>query len=511
MITPRLVSGTLAATLLLAATPARTQVPAGAFTLVSPEGRRPLPTTVVGGREMVSLDELAALFNLAVRGERQSSTVTVSSRDRLIVLTANQAVVSVSGRLVSLPAAPVRTERGWLVPVDFINRALAPIYEVPIEIRRQARLIVIGTDVRVPRVAVRYQYTGELGRLNFDITPDTPHRVVEEPGRLLVRFEADALDVAFPTRTEGGLVNRLRLGDPQTVVTIDLGPAYGSHQATSLPGPDHASALVIELKPAAPRTTTLEPVPERPPPGAADAALAPDAPRLPTFAATPIIRAVAIDPGHGGEEMGARGASGTLEKDVTLDVAQRLRTEIERRLGLRVVLTRTGDETVPLDERAAIANNNKADLFLSLHVNASPSRSATGAEVFYLSLDEYGQEVREMAESDGRRIPVVGGGTREIDLILWEMAQVRYLEQSASFAAIVEDELRGRLEMSARAIQQAPFRVLVGANMPAVLVEMGFISNPEQERQLASPAFQHTIVEALVSAIVRYRNLVEHP
>lgn len=470
-----------------------------------------MPTTLVGGREMVSLDELGTLFNVAIRGERQSGTVTVGYRDRLIVLTANQSVVSVSGRLVSLPAAPVRTERGWLVPVDFINRALAPIYDVPIEIRRQARLIVVGADVRVPRIAVRYHYTGELGRLNFDIAPDTPHTVIEEPGRLLVRFEADALDIAFPTRPEGGLVSRLRLGDPQTVVAIDLGPAYGSHQATSLPAPDNASALVIELKPAAPRTTSLEPVPDRPASGAADAPVAPDAPRLPDFDVTPTIRAIAIDPGHGGEETGARGPGGTLEKDVTLDVAQRLRAEIDRRLGLRVVLTRTGDETVPLDERAAIANNNKADLFISLHVNASPSRSATGAEVFYLSLDEYGQEVREMAESEGQRLPVVGGGTREIDLILWEMAQVRYLEQSASFAAIVEDELRARLEMSSRAIQQAPFRVLVGANMPAVLVEMGFISNPEQERQLAAPAFQHAVVDALVSSVVRYRNLLERP
>jgi N-acetylmuramoyl-L-alanine amidase len=221
------------------------------------------------------------------------------------------------------------------------------------------------------------------------------------------------------------------------------------------------------------------------------------------------LRIVAIDPGHGGDETGASGPGGTLEKQITLDVAQRLRAAIESRLGLRVVLTRTGDETIPLDQRAAIANFNQADLFISLHANASIRTTATGAEVFYLSLDEYGQEAQDLAEFEGQRMAVAGGGSREIDLILWDMAQVRYLEQSARLAAIVEEELRGRLDMSPRAIQQAPFRVLVGANMPAVLVEMGFISNPAQEQQLTTPVFQGAVVEALLASIVRFRDHLE--
>ena len=154
-------------------------------------------------------------------------------------------------------------------------------------------------------------------------------------------------------------------------------------------------------------------------------------------------------------------------------------------------------------------NNNKADLFISLHVNASTRPSAEGAEVFYLSIDEYGEEARELAEREGQPLPVIGGGTREIDLILWEMAQVRYLEHSARYAEFVEQELRHRVPMSPRAIQPAPFRVLVGANMTAVLVEMGFISNPNQELQLANATFQNNVVDALISSIVRYRDYLE--
>ena len=159
-----------------------------------------------------------------------------------------------------------------------------------------------------------------------------------------------------------------------------------------------------------------------------------------------------------------------------------------------------------LDERAAVANNNKADLFISLHANASVRPSAAGAEVFYLSLAEYGDEAQRVARGESESLPVFGGGTRDIEVILWEMAQARYIEQSASLAQAVESALRERVPMSPRAIQQAPFRVRVGANMPAVLVEMGFITNPEQERQLSSDAFQSSLVQALVESIVRFRD-----
>ena len=194
---------------------------------------------------------------------------------------------------------------------------------------------------------------------------------------------------------------------------------------------------------------------------------------------------------------------------MTLGVARRLRAAIEARLGARVILTRTGDTLVPIDERAAVANNNKADLFISLHANSSLSRTRRGAEVFYLSIAEYGAEAREVAEREAPLLSVVGGGAREIDIVEWEMAQARHVDRSARLAELVEDELRRRVPMSPRAIQQAPFRVLVGANMPAVLVEMGFISNPTQEAELTAASFQNEVVEALIGAVLRFRDYLE--
>ena len=160
-----------------------------------------------------------------------------------------------------------------------------------------------------------------------------------------------------------------------------------------------------------------------------------------------------------------------------------------------------------LDERAAIANNNRADLFISLHTNASVRETATGAEVFYLSLAEYSEEARR-TEDGGQSIPTVGGGTRTLDIVPWEMAQLQHVYDSVRWAETVADELSLRLPMSPRGLQRAPFRVLVGANMPAVVVEMGFISNPDQETQLTSATFQNAIVNGLLRSIIRYREEV---
>ena len=490
---------TMALSITLAATWLVAQSPAEPLTLLSREGRRTLATVRVDGREMVALDHLAAIFQLTVNEDRLTGGLTVSYQDRDIVLTPEQGLTSVAGRLVSLPSPPVKAAQAWLVPVEFIGRALPLIYDDRLELRQRSRLVIIG-DIRVPRVAVRHQRVGREARVNFAMAPASDYQIVQEQDQLIVQFDVDALDATLPARVSGRLVAGLRVSEPPTSVAIDLGPDFGSFQTSTRPAPGGSADLIVAIMPAAVDTGTTDtpsPTPSRPPPP------------LPDLAPSFDIRTIVIDPGHGGEEPGAHGPAGTLEKDITLSVARRLKGMIERRLGIRVLLTRTGDQTVRLDERAAIANNNKAGLFISLHANASTRSSAVGAEVFSLSIDDYGDEARQIAASEGQAIPVVGGGLRDIEVTLWEMAQVRYLEQSAVLAEVVEEELRARLSMSLRAIQEAPFRVLVGANMPAVLLEMGFISNPAQERQLASEPFQQAIVDALVESIIRFRDYLQ--
>jgi N-acetylmuramoyl-L-alanine amidase len=468
------------------------------YTVLMRDGRRPLAVRQMTGQEMFALDDLAKIFDLTMREDALAGGLTVSTKTQTIALTAGQALASAAGRIVSLPAPPVKDGRSWFVPIDFVPRALAPALGTRLELRRPSRLIVTG-DLRVPRITARIEPQGSaLARITLDVLPATPHTTTQEAGRLLVRFDADALDASLPGSPLPDLVQALRVADPPIVLAVDLGPRFASFRASDAAGERGAGRIVIDVM-----AQTTEPTPAMPPPAT------PPAPPEPSLLeSSPVggLRTIVIDAGHGGDEHGARGAQGTLEKDVTLGVARRLKAAIESRLGGRVILTRDADATVGLDERAAVANNNKADVFLSLHANASVRPSAAGAEVFYLSLADYGAQAQRVAQGEGEALPVFGGGTRDIEVILWEMAQARHIEQSASFARLIEASLRERVPMSPRAIQQAPFRVLVGANMPAVLVEMGFISNPEQEKQLASEAFQSSLVQALVDSLVRFRD-----
>jgi N-acetylmuramoyl-L-alanine amidase len=483
------------------------------YSVVSAEGRRTVAAAVVGEQEFLRLDEIAALLQLTVREDRAAKALTVSRGTNLVVLSLDQGLASIGGKILSLPSPPVRDGSRWLVPPETVSRALAPIAAVRTDVRKASRLIVLG-DLRVPRITVQQEPGGPPTRIAIEIRPRAAYTVVQEPRRLLVKFDADALDIG-PISAGGGLVEAVTAADPLTLA-IALGKDFGTFRAATVPIDAASSRVVIDVTAAGtplPAPSSLAkaqppaPPPLAPPPAAA---ARPEPPAALPLAQPAGVRTIVIDPGHGGDEQGTRGASGALEKDVVLDVARRLRAVLDSRLGLRVILTRDDDRVVPHDERASIANNNKADLFISLHANASPNKTVKGAEVFYLSLDGLSSEARKMAESpDGKPVPVLGGGSRDIDLILWDMAQARHLSESSAFAVLVEEELRRRVDMSPNPIQQAPFRVLVAANMPAVLVEMAFLSNPEQEAALASDEFKNRVVQALVDAIVRYRGRVE--
>jgi len=464
------------------------------YTVLLREDRRQLPVRVFGGQEMFALDDLSKLFDLVVREDALAGGLTVSTKTQTIALTPGQALASVGGRVVSLPAPPGRDGRAWFVPLDFVPRALAPALGTRLELRRPSRLIVSG-DLRVPRVTTRIEQQPSSVRVILDVAPATPHSVSQDATRLIVRFEADALDAALATSPAPDLVQGIRRSDDGAAIVLDLGPRFASFRTSDAAGDRGAGRIEIDVASAAGPAPT-------PPPSTTAAA---DPPPLLDLS-PPGLRTIVIDPGHGGDEHGARGPGGTTEKDVTVGVARRLRAAIEVRLGARVILTRDGDQTVGLDERAAVANNNKADLFISLHANASVRPGVTGAEIFYLSLDDYGAQTERPGQAESERVPVLGGGTRDIEVIRWELAQTRHIQDSSLFAGLVEASLRERIPISARAVQQAPLRVLVGANMPAVLVEMGFISNPEQEEQLASEPFQVSIVQALVESIVRFRD-----
>jgi N-acetylmuramoyl-L-alanine amidase len=221
---------------------------------------------------------------------------------------------------------------------------------------------------------------------------------------------------------------------------------------------------------------------------------------------------VVIDPGHGGIELGAKGKFGNVEKDITLAIALKLKAMIEKNMAFQVVLTRDKDMDVSVENRSAIANNQKADLFISIHTNGSRQKSAEGSETFFLSTGATpDEETRRLAylENNSSRIEDHVDKTSEEDvkMILWDMAQTAYVRQSSQLAEMIQAELNSLLGTRNRGIKQAPFKVLTGVACPAVLIEAAFISNPEEEKKLASDGFQTSVAEAIYRGLTKYLQL----
>ena len=220
------------------------------------------------------------------------------------------------------------------------------------------------------------------------------------------------------------------------------------------------------------------------------------------------MKTVIIDPGHGGLNNGAPGKSGTLEKTINLDIAFKLKRIIEQNQIFRVVMTREKDIDVSLERRAAIANNNKAFLFISIHANGSYRRGARGPETYFLSLNATDEEARRLAylenNSEDFEKAIEGAREDDIKLILWDMAQAAYLKQSSQLAENIQRELNTLFGTRNRGIKQAPFKVLTGVACPAILVEVAFLSNPNEERKLLMESFQTQIAQAMHRGLVSF-------
>jgi N-acetylmuramoyl-L-alanine amidase len=253
------------------------------------------------------------------------------------------------------------------------------------------------------------------------------------------------------------------------------------------------------------------------------ATLAPDPPALAAPAAPVSARAgadqkiIVIDPGHGGLDVGAKGKFGNLEKTVDLAISLKLKAIIEQSMAYRVVMTRDKDIDVSLENRSALANNNDAIVFISIHANGS-FRTATGAETFYMSLTDVDEETRKLAylENNSSQLEkrIADESKDDVKLILWEMAQAGYIKRSARLAEAIQRELpallttEGRpsrsLAVENRGIKQARFKVLTGVACPAVLVEVAFMSNPEEEQKLINEEFQTSVAQAIFRGLTNY-------
>ena len=216
---------------------------------------------------------------------------------------------------------------------------------------------------------------------------------------------------------------------------------------------------------------------------------------------------IIIDPGHGGKDPGAVGYRGTKEKDIVLDVSKRLARKIERNSKTKVILTREEDIFLRLQDRTKFANANEGDLFISIHTNAAEDRRASGFETFLIGPNKNEAAVR-VAARENAALELEGFSGKKLtneDLIKATIAQSAFAAKSEEFASLVQNEFRKRVQSKDRGVKQAGFYVLMGASMPNVLIELGFISNPNEEKKLNSSSYRDMLATSIYYAVLKYQ------
>jgi N-acetylmuramoyl-L-alanine amidase len=356
--------------------------------------------------------------------------------------------------------------------------------------------------------AVRYLSSPSYTRVMLELSQSArfeTHRLKEEaskglPPRIYIDiFGAHlAVDSKEPVKVEDGLLRQVRVAQfSQDVVRVVLDmTSLRNHTAFLLADPYR---LVIDIQgqnaaePAVSFTRTKSTVP------AVKA----------TTPASPGIHKIVLDPGHGGKDPGAIGIGGIAEKDLVLSVARKLARKLRQEMGIEVVLTRKDDSFVPLEDRTAIANAQNADLFVSLHMNASPNGDARGLETYYLDNTSDEASIRLAARENGTARNKVS----DLQFILSDMTQNMKLEDSITLAhrlqgSLVNTMARKMVDVRDLGVKKALFYVLVGARMPSVLVEMFFITNKIEGRAMTRDEYQNAVVDSLYEGIQKYKQTV---
>lgn len=278
------------------------------------------------------------------------------------------------------------------------------------------------------------------------------------------------------------------------------------------------SRLVIDVRGERPtEISRLEPVISAKPEKTAEAKKEEPAPAVVEKKVHPVkrpsiskIRRIVVDPGHGGHDSGAVGPNGVREKDVVLAIGLKLRELLRDELGLDVVMTRSTDVFIPLEERTAIANKVNADLFVSVHANAALNRSASGIETYYLNLAKTEKAAQLAAKENGTSLEKVS----VLQAILFDLMANYKLNDSAHLAEEVQKAVHKKIrgqhgDVKNLGVKQGPFYVLVGATMPSILVETAFVSNVTEETRLKDPAYQAATAEGIMEGVRAYISSVK--
>jgi len=445
------------------------------------------------GREewFVSGSDLADILQVGRFWRPDVRKLVLRVDDQRITFTCGARAVVGAQRTILL-RTPVAYHRGqaW-IPLEFIGAILPELTARTVSLNEADQRIVFG-ERRTNVLSVSIDRADDTTEFRLRLAEPLAFRVDDSRRHdLVVKVYGGMLDPGTIARsTPQGLVNAVssRQERGHALIDVSLSELASRYQSFT---EDAGATIVLRIQ-EAPVTLIPDPVPRGPhlvetlPPDSAGREID--------------VRRVVIDPGHGGGEPGARGVGDLVEKDVTLAVARQLEAILERREDIEVILTREDDSFLGLVERTERANREGADLFISLHCNAWANPSARGVETYFLSPAKSKWDA-EVARSENSG----AAAAEDLDFILWDLVQNLYIQESATLAEAVQTRLAEDLGMPNRGVKQAGFRVLVGAFMPAILVELGFLTNRDDAAKLRDTRWQRDAAEALADAIVEFR------
>jgi N-acetylmuramoyl-L-alanine amidase len=335
----------------------------------------------------------------------------------------------------------------------------------------------------------------ESTRLVLDLSQPVEHRVfvLKNPNRVVVDLAGARLSSGAPQAEARGYVKSVRSAPRDgggLRVVFDLKQRVKPQSFALVPNDTYGHRLVIDLKPPRAAGRVVKRVEKSKSPTGRDLV-------------------IAIDPGHGGEDPGATGRRGVREKDVVLGIAQKLARQVDAEPGMKAALIRSGDYFLPLRSRMEKAHQANADFFVSIHADAFRTADARGATVYVLSEKGAGDEAsRRLAERENASDLVGGVSLKDKDQllarVLLDLSQNAALNASMMAGEEVIKSLRGVARVRKTRVQQAPFLVLKSPDIPSILIETGYISNPQQESELASASHQAALAKAIHSGIKRY-------
>jgi len=347
---------------------------------------------------------------------------------------------------------------------------------------------------------VRLWNAPEHTRVVFDVSGPVEHKLftLSNPSRVVVDLKGVKLKTKLSQGDGpvlGGIRSAPRNKGQDLRLVLDLKQAAKPKSFLLKPTQEYGHRLVIDLD----HVTASK--------GAAVIAKPVERPSVKPTALRDLV--VAIDAGHGGEDPGARGRRGTREKDVVLAIARQLETLLKSERGMRPVMIRTGDYYIGLSKRTALARRAKADIFVSIHADAFRDRRARGASVYVLSSRGATNEAARWLADSENAADLVGGVSLDdkddlLASVLLDLSQTATIEASLAVADRVLAELKGIGRVHKRGVEQAGFRVLKSPDIPSILVETAFISNPEEERKLRDPRHQKRVAKAILNGVRAY-------